>query len=338
MKALLLAATLLALLPNLGRADEAPSVLVKTVPPVRGESPKLLIAHGTAAPATGGTMTLSLQLEGRVTAIAVTAGEAVRAGQTLLLFEASAASRSAYAQAAGALALARSQQMHVASLLTEKLATRDQAALADNAASDAQARLELLRQQGADRPTQTLSAPFDGVVAAIAVAPGDRLAAAAPLLTLTRADGLVVTAGIEPAARALVRPGQPVRLTPLAGGAVLDGQVLRIDAALNPRTRMVDADIAVPGSVLSGEAFRAVITIGRLQGWLVPHDAVLTDDDGARLFQIAAGKARRVAVTLLGTTGDIDVVDGPLDPTQKLVVQGNYQLTDGMSVRDETAP
>jgi hypothetical protein len=111
------------------------------------------------------------------------------------------------------------------------------------------------------------------------------------------------------------------------------GKLIRIDHTLNPATRLVDADIAVSGALLQGDAFRARIELGRIEGWLAPHDAVLTDAQGPYIFQVAGGKAVRVGVRLLGGDGKTSVVDGPIDPHRLLVTQGNYQLSDGMAVR-----
>ncbi|PPQ30476.1 efflux RND transporter periplasmic adaptor subunit [Rhodopila globiformis] len=327
------------LLPGLPRADETPSVLVQTEMPRQGAVPDILTAYGTAVPAPSGGMTLSVQQEGRISAIAVTPGEQVRAGQRLLDFTASAAATSVFQQAQSALSLAQAQRAHTAQLFRQQLATRDQVAQADKAVSDAQAALDALRREGGGQALRTLDAPFDGFVETIPVAQGARVPAGTPLVTLTRLDGLVITAGIEPGEQGRVRPGQDVRLEPLATSAALDGRVLRVDAVLNPRTRMVDADIAVPaGAVMPGMAFRADITIGQFRGWVVPHDAVLADDKGAYVFQVANGKAIRVAVTPIGSRGNEDVVGGPLDATRKLVIQGNYQLDDGMAVRENAEP
>ena len=103
---------------------------------------------------------------------------------------------------------------------------------------------------------------------------------------------------------------------------------------LNPKTRLVDADISVPpGAVMSGEAFEASIQVGTLDGWVVPHDAVLTDGKGAYLFQVRSGKAVRVDVTPLGQTAQGDSVEGAIDPAAPVVVAGSYQLADGVAVR-----
>jgi RND family efflux transporter MFP subunit len=319
-------------------AADTPSVAVQTQTPQAGTVPDVITAYGSAAPALDGGMTLSMQRDGRVLAIAVTPGETVQAGERLLDFGASPSAIAAYQQAESALAVARTQRAHVAQLLAQQLATRDQFAQADKAVADAQVALDALQREGAGSAKQTLTAPFDGIVATIPVAQGDRVQPGTTLLTLTRLDGLVVTVGIDPSDRDRVHPRQSVHLTPLGAGSQLDGQILRVDGILNPKTRLIDADVSVsPGAVIAGEAFRADITVGQLQGWIVPHDAVLNDARGAYVFQVAGNTASRVDVTVAGSAGDKDVVDGKIDPRRALVVAGNYQLSNHVTVRANDA-
>jgi membrane fusion protein (multidrug efflux system) len=320
-------------------AQDKPSVAVETTPARQGSLPELLTAYGAAAPALDGGMTLSFQQDGRVLAIAVTPGETVRAGDRLLDFGASASAISTYQQAVTSLAAAQQQRAHAAQLFKQQLATRDQLAQAEKAVADAQATLDALRREGADKASQTLDAPFDGIIATIPVGQGDRVQPGATLMTITRLDGLVVTVGIEPAERARVHPGARVHLISLPAGVELDGRVLRVDGTLNPKTRLLDTDVSVPpGSVISGEAFRVAINIGQVQGWIVPHDAVLNDTKGSYVFQVAGGTAARVDVTVTGSAGADDVVRGTLDPQRPIVVQGNYQLSDNAAVRTGKAP
>lgn len=310
------------------------SVLVTTVSPQRGSLPDLVATFGTAAPAFDGGMTLSLPQDGRVLAIAITPGEQVRAGETLIEFGASAATSGAYQQAGTALTLALTQRAHAAQLLSQQLATRDQVAQADKAVSDARSALDLLTAQGANRPRSTLKAPFDGIVATVPVTQGQRVASGTALLTLIRLDGLVVTVGVEPARRGKVRPGQAVRLQRLGGGPELAGKVLRVDGMLNPKTRLIDCDVGVEaGSVMSGEAFQADIIVGTFTGWVMPRDAVQVDDKGAHIFQVANGKAVQVEVTVLGAQDQTYVVDGPVESRDPIVVQGVAQLSASAAVR-----
>lgn len=335
MKRLLLVAVLA--LPGAALAQQ-PSVLVHTQPAQQGSLPEIVTAYGSAMPAPRGMMTLSLQQQGQVSSVDVTVGQSVRQNETLIDFTASAAERSTYDQAVAALSLANDQRTHALQLMAQHLATRDQLAQADKAVADARAALDALRREGAGEATRTITAPFDGVVSAIPVTQGQRVAAGAPLVTVTRQDGLVVTVGVEPGDRAKLQVGQPVALTPLTGGEPVQGSVARIDGMLNARTRKIDTDIAVsPGVVLAGEAFRADITVGQYAGWVMPHAAVLIDEHGAYVFQVNGAKAVRVNVDPLGTNGTTDVVRGPVNPSLPVVVAGNYQLEDGMAVREPAA-
>lgn len=313
---------------------ESASVLVETKPVQQGEIADRLIGYGSAVPAINGGMTLSVQAEGRVMRIAVTPGEAVHAGQTLLEFHLSEAASSTYSQAVSALKLAQEERTRIARLLDQQLATRDQKAQADKAASDAQAALAALEHETGGKPQQTLVAPFDGVVSTVPVAQGDRVAAGAPLVTITRSKGLVVTVGVEPSERGRLQLGQSVEVQSLGGGSETHaGKLVRVDRSLNPKTRLVDADVAVDDELLQGDAFRAGIEVGQLKGWLVARDAVLDDDEGAYLFQIDGKKAVRVTVKRIGSDEETAVVDGPLDAKREVVIVGNYQLENGMAVR-----
>jgi RND family efflux transporter MFP subunit len=319
-------------------ATDSPSVAVQTIAAKRGSLAETVTAYGTAAPAVDGSTTLSLPSDGRVLQLAVAPGQMVQSGQRLLDFGFLAATISAYQQAMTALNLARSQRQHTAALLAQQLATRDQLAQAEKAVADAQITLDAMRQEGRDKPVQIVTAPFAGIVTAISVAQGSQVAAGTPLITVARGDALAVIVGIEPSGGTRVSAGQPARLEPLTGtGVALDGTVVRVDGMLNSKTRLIDTTISAPAGLVPGAAFRAVITVGQFQGWLVPRNAVLSDGKGPYLFQVSGGNAARVNVKIVGSAGDTTVVDGPLGPQLPIVIQGNYQLSDGMPVREASA-
>jgi RND family efflux transporter MFP subunit len=318
--------------------EEAGSVRVTTTAPAHGTLPDTVVAYGSAAPAPSGATTLSLPAEGRVMHLEVTVGEAVRAGQTLLQFELAPAASARHSQAVSALALAREEQATAQRLLQRQLVTKDQAAQAAKAVSDAESSLAAIEAANGGTTTQLLRAPYNGVVSALPVAQGERVAAGAPLLTLTREEGLIVTVGVEPAMRHKLRVGAAVQLQSLAAGEPsLRGSVIRIDRVLNAKTRLVDVDVrpaaAAAPDLLDGAAYRATIETGSLEGWIVPRDAVLSDEKGSYVFQVAGDKAVRVPVKRLGGNEEQSVVGGAIDARRPLVTAGNYQLIDGAAVR-----
>jgi RND family efflux transporter MFP subunit len=319
-------------------ADAQPSVLVRTQMPKWGSLPNTIVTHGSAAPVVTATETLSVQQSGQVSAILVRAGSLVHAGDTIIQFTSSQTAVSNYHQALAALELARTEQAHMAQMAEHQLATLDQVAQAEAAVTTAQATLDAIRGDGADRPNVAVKAPFDGLISSIPVAPGDRVAPGVALATIARSNGLVVTLGVEPRDRQQVRIGQMANLESLLGGGKLQGRVVRVGSMLNPQTRLIEADVAVrEGTVLSGDAFRATIALDQTQGWLVPHDAVLIDNAGAYVFQVSGATAVRVVVQIALTTDITDVVTGSLDARLPLVIQGNYQLQNGSLVRTSNA-
>jgi RND family efflux transporter MFP subunit len=192
---------------------------------------------------------------------------------------------------------------------------------------------------GSIKPSEILTAPFDGVVTAISVNKGDRIFAGAPLMTLSRPDRLILSVGVEAGALAKVKPDQPVHLASLLPGRKpCDGEVKRIGVAVDPKTRQVPVFVGVPdGMALSGENFKAGIEVGKYQGWVVPRDSVGSNSRGTFVFQIDEGHAKRVHVNVIGSVGNNSVVEGDIDSQKEIILSGNYQVDDGDAVRPQEA-
>lgn len=311
-----------------------PSVLVSVMAPTQGSLPQSVISYGSVAPALNGTQTFSQAQPGQVTKLTVAPGAAVHRGQALAVFVTAPSARSSYTQAAEAVTAARKQRATTAQLLSQQLATQDQLVQADKAVSDAQTALAALQADGAGSPVHILTAPFDGIVTSVAVAQGDRTQAGATILTVARAGGIVVTAGVDPSERGKVAVGQSASLVRLSGGAPLTGRVLRVSSALNAKTRMIDVDVGFPnGTLLPGEGMQVAIATGQVSGWVVPHRAVVTAGGPAHIFQVAGTKAKLIPVSVLLASDAGDVVSGALDPHARLIVDGAYQVSDGDAVR-----
>ena len=321
----------------LGDDAAPPSVLVTTVPAQQGSAPEILTAYGSAEPAPNGMVSVSLLRAGQVTALYAAAGQAVRSGDKLLEFGADPAALATYEQAASTLEAARRDRAQTAALVGQQLATRAQLAHADKAVADARSALDALDRAGGGKRGETIRAPFDAVVASVAVAQGDRLQAAAPLLQLARLDRLVLAVGVEPAQRGKITVGAPAYLQPLDGdgdGEALAGTVVSVAGQVDAKTRLVECLVQpAAGQLLPGAAYRVGIEIGRPSGWLVPREAVLLDDEGAHLFQVTGDKAVQVPVRVLGQSGEASLIDGAIDPAAPIVASGSYQLTDGAAIR-----
>ncbi len=335
MKRLLIA--LFAFSPLFAAAADAPSVLVRTEPLRRHAINETLVGYGTLAPEIGGTINLSLPRPGRISAFDVSPGQVVKQGTKLLEFRTAAGAALGYRQAQNALAYARSELARTEQLRAQKLATGSQVAAARKTLADAEAALEAQRRLGTGTASETVKAPFDGVVVGIGAALGDRLAAGASVLKLARLSGLRVLLGIEPSDSFAVRPGMPVRLTPVFDAErKVEAHVAAVHGMVDPQTQLVNVVVRIDsGNLLPGMRVKGEITLASRTGWAVPRSAVLHDGDGNYLFQVSEGVARRVAVTV-ESDGDrlLGISGAGLDSALKVVVQGNYELSDGMAVRE----
>jgi RND family efflux transporter MFP subunit len=321
-------------------ADEVKgAAAVKVQDPKRGSIPELIFAYGTATPTSSATQTASFQRDGMVSELYVEVGDQFKMGDKLLDFGASPAAVVAYEQAKTTEAIKKRTLERKQQLFKQQLATRDDVDNAEKDLSDAQLTREMYEKIGSVKPSEILTAPFDGVVTAISVSKGDRIAAGAPLMTLSRTDHIILSVGVEASALDKVKPDLPVHLTSLLPGRKpSDGKVRRIGVAIDMKTRQVPVFIELAdGMALSGENFKAGIEVGKFQGWVVPRDSIGSNSKGTFVYQVDEGHAKRVYVNVVGSVGKNSVVDGDIDSQKEIILSGNYQVDDGDAVRPQEA-
>ncbi|TAL97251.1 MAG: efflux RND transporter periplasmic adaptor subunit [Rhodanobacter sp.] len=318
--------------------DSASTVAVTTVMPTRQTFHDNVEAIGSAMGDPHRARTLSLAYGGQIVAVTVTAGQTVKRGQPLLTISADPATRSAYQQAQAGLNLARGELQRTEKLATERLATQSQVAAARKTLADAQAAVQAQQAIGGGAPKHAVQAPADGVVTALRVGLGDRVAANAPLLDFTPAHALVAQLGVQPESGKKLRAGMSVQLQSVYGPPTgFTGTLQMIGQSVDPQTHLLPAQVELPASagamLVAGAAVTAQIHAADFSAWAVPRDAVLHDQQGDYLFQVHNGHAKRVDVKLRSPDGDTVGVQGPLDPQAPIIVLGVYELSDGDAVK-----
>lgn len=325
---------LAALFATAAAAQQHPSVLVQLTVLRQGSLPRTVTAYGRVEPGPAARRTVMAPVAAVVGAVSVRPGQEVAKGAPLILLGPSPATAAAYAQARSARHAADGLVERTRTLLAQHLATRQQLADAQKSQADARATLAALEAEGAGAP-QTLRAPFHAIVSAVSTSPGAIVAPGMALIDLTRPNALVLRVGVMPDRAAAIRPGEPVRITPLGARDAVAGKVVLRGSVVDPATGLVPVDIALPpGTFLAGEMAAAEIVTGRARGYVVPHAAILVDRRGAPYVVQAVNRiAHEVPVRVLDGDGGRNVVIGPLDPAAPLVLAGNYQLKNGMRVR-----
>ena len=311
---------------------------VSTAMPVRKTFHGQLAAFGQLGADNRNALSMSLPHPIQVVATEVLAGQRVKRGQVLLKLETDPATRSAYMKAQSALKVARADLTRTERLHSEKLATNAQLDAARKALADAQAAFEAQARLGGAQAASTLKAPADGVVTALPVQRGQRVAAGATLVQFSPASALAAQLGVDPAAAPAIRAGMPVTVHPVYASSStppLHATVAMVGDAVNPQTHLVDvvAPIGGPVPLLAGAALSATIQTSDFQAWAVPRGALQNGAGGDYLFQIEHGRAHRVNVKVVAPDGTPVGVEGALDAHAPVIVLGSYEVADGDPVR-----
>jgi len=313
---------------------DAPSVLVQTTTLRRGSLPVTVTTYGSVQADPSARNTVMAPLAASVGAIYVRAGQEVAQGAPLLQLVPNPQTSALYAQAVSAQQTAAESLQRTQVLLTQQLATHQQVADARKALSDARAALTALRAQGAAGPT-TLRAPYRAIVTAMSATLNSLVIEGAPLLDLARPNALVLQVGVVPDQASAIARGDAATITAVGASRTYAGQVMLRGSLVNTADGLVPIQISLPtGALLPGQSAATTITTGSVRGYVVPHAAILADDNGdPYVVQAVQMKAKIVHVRVLNATGNQDVIAGPLDAAAPLILAGNYQLQDGMQVR-----
>ncbi len=321
------------------QATTAPPVEVSTATTRQRIFHTLVDGFGTFTGDARRTKTLTLPQAGQVVDTPITPGRRVHKGQTLLRLATDPTARSTYAQAVSALKQARDALTRTQRLHAERLATNSQLDSAGKAVSDATAALDAQARLGGAQAVASLSAPADGVIMALDVKLGERVAAGAKLIEFTPQLAFAAQVGVQPMDARRIHADMPATVTPVyaTGSASFKGKVALVADAINPQTQLIDVLIDPdPGEEIglaAGAALSAQIDVAQYTAWAVPRNALLDDDKGHYLFQIEQGRAHRVDVRLRSPDGDPVGVEGKLDAHAPVITLGAYELSDGAAVR-----
>lgn len=310
---------------------------VKVAPIRKGRLEGRVSALGSIVPAPGAAQTVAVAYESRVVSILVSEGQAVETNSPLASVTDSPDALLALEQARIDATAAQAQLQQAQSRYALKLTDNAALAQAQQAASSTEARVKSLeaRHMGA---IHLLKSAGPGVVVRIATQAGAVVPAGNTLLELADTSRLEARLGLDPKEATHLRTGGAMALAPVEGGAVTQAHLRVVSPAINPVTRMSDAyAVLPPGHPFHfGQYVRADLATGSGEGLLVPYAAVLPQDGKQVLFTIRKGHAVRHEVELLVQGGELLLVSGEdLDAAEPVVVQGNYELEDGMAVEVE---
>jgi len=300
-----------------------------------GRLERELAAFGSIVPAPGASQSLSVAYECQVAAIAVSEGQLVAAGMPLLTVIASPDARLALEQAR---IDAKSAEIQLTQMRTRhglKLADNAQLAQAEQASAETQSRLKSLEARAVN---QVLKAALSGVVVKVPVQVGAVLAPGTSLMELADTHQLEARLGVEARDAARLKPGNTLTLVPAGGEDRTSVRIRAVSPAVNPTSRLMDVYLTLPARhpFALGQYVSGSLLGGSREALLVPYAAVLPDEGHSVLYTVRKGRAVRHEVQVMVESGEaLQVAGADLDASEPVVIQGNYELQDGMAVRVE---
>jgi membrane fusion protein (multidrug efflux system) len=322
---------------NPARTDTSgPVACVQTVPLKKGTITEHIVVYGSVIAAPGALQTVSIPFESRVASIMVNEGQKVSKGDILVEIQPSPDTLLQLNQAKNAYELAKQRYQQMKGERNLKLATNEQLLQTKQTLDQAKLRLESMKNRGIDGDRRIASS-VAGLVKKIHVQEGSIVAAGNPIMDIVAQNRVEVLLGVEPENIERVHTGQAVSLTRVNAptSPEASGTVRRISYAVNPATRLVNVFVTLtsPAGFLLGEYTEGRIVMTAAEGLVVPRSAVLPEGDHHVLFTVKDGRAVKHIVEIgIENPREYQVIGNGLQAGAKVVVLGNYQLTNGMAV------
>jgi membrane fusion protein, multidrug efflux system len=196
-----------------------------------------------------------------------------------------------------------------------------------------------LAQAKATLKDRTVFAPFNGVVGFSDVHKGDRVTPDRLITTLDDRSALLVEFAVSEDVAARLRPGLPVKLTAWTlPDRVFDGVISSMGSRIDPATRTLTIRASLPNpedALRPGTSFVAAINIEGKRLPTIREVAVLWSRDGAYVWRVEKGKAKKVFVKVVRRDKGRVLVDGPLKEGDGIVIEGVQGLRPGQKIKTD---
>ncbi|TPN80600.1 efflux RND transporter periplasmic adaptor subunit [Mesorhizobium sp. CU2] len=279
------------------------------------------------------TVTVNPYSSGRLTELLVKSGTHVEKGDVIAKLD-SETEVIARDRAQVAIGDAQSKLDRVKSLRASNAATP--VAVADAEVTLANARLAL-RDAELALERRSIVAPIEGTVGILPIAAGNYVTSQSAIATLDDRSDILVDFWVPERFAAAVKVGQQLSATPLANpNQVYTGTVSAIDNHIdeNSRTLLVKATIANPAdSLRAGMSFQIGMRFPGDTYPAVSPLAIQWGSDGAYVWAVDNGKAKRVPVRIIQRNTETVLIDADIESGDMVVTEGTQSVSEGGDVR-----
>ncbi|MFD1985997.1 efflux RND transporter periplasmic adaptor subunit [Mesorhizobium newzealandense] len=279
------------------------------------------------------SVTVNPYSSGRLAELLVESGTRVEKGQIIATLD---SETEVIAQDRAKLVLQDSQNKldRVKSLRASNAATP--VAVADAEVVLAVAKL-VLRDAELALQRRSIMAPIAGTVGILPIAAGNYVTNQSAIATLDDRSSILVDFLVPERFAAAVKVGAQLTATPIANPSnAYTGTVSAIDNHIDEKSRtlLVKAKIANPAdSLRAGMSFGITMKFPGQTYPAVSPLAILWGSDGAYVWQVEDGKARRVPVRIIQRNTETVLIDAEIDSGDMVVTEGTQSVSEGGAVR-----
>lgn len=314
-----------------------PPAVVTTETVGKGQWREGIEAMGTARSLQ--SIVLSSQISERVSEVRFESGQAVRAGQVLVVLDA-ASERADVSESQVALRDAERQLRRGEELAKQKLVSQSQLDTLRANRDAARARLQSSSTGVNDR---VITAPFAGVLGLRQISKGQFVSAGSEITTLDDISRIEVEFALPERLLSRLQVGLPLRAQAEAWpGEEFVGTLSAVDARVDPVTRSVAARAQIDnpdGKLRPGMLLRVLLEESAREAIIIPEIAVQQLGTSSFVYLLdAESKAQRRDIKLgARNAGKVEVLSG-LQGGERLVVDGAVKLREGATARDANDP
>ncbi|MBP9900412.1 MAG: efflux RND transporter periplasmic adaptor subunit [Verrucomicrobiota bacterium] len=329
------------LLVGCGKKHEAKISAEAALPVVTVRVQRIEAAQQTAVEEVVGTVQAKLQatieakVSGRVTALPVTLGQTVKAGDVLVEL-ATQEIQARLDQANATFRQAETEFNRFTRLLAQAAVTRSEFDTAETRLTVAKA---AVAEADALAGYAKIVAPFAGVVARKLADVGDLAMPGKPLLELEGRAGLRLVADVPAMLAGGIKSGEilAVRVDPVTN--LIAGTVAEVSPAADPASRTVRVKVDLPAApgLRAGQFGRLAVPVNLATFLIVPASALVQRGQLELLFVATDGKAQmRIVRTGKQAAQGVEILAG-LVPGESVVIEGADRLRDGQPVSIQNA-
>src|SRR5438046_8505452 len=299
-----------------------------------------VIVYGSVVAQPGKTHSVSIAFETRVRHILVAPGQFVRENDPLIEIELSPGTQVQFQQAKNAAEAAGKELKQTQERFNLKLATNQELSAAEKTARDADAQLTALQRAGAGGDNR-IHSDISGVIAKVDAQDGQIVPPGGPLVEIVAENEIEVKLGVEAEDLSAAQEGAPITIVAMndPSAPTVEGTVPLVTRHSGPTTRLVDVYVALPeGTKLLLDGYvRGEIQRTEKDTLVVPRSAVLPNESREfEVFTVVNNRAAKRNVKIgAENPNEIQVIGDDLHEGEPGVTVRNYELEDGMRVRDQ---